>query len=79
MIWFFSREDEQLRVETRYDNEAQDYVLVVHWPGGRTQTERFSTESQFRHRVHQLQQYIDGDGWSSSRPPEITRDGWRVG
>jgi len=78
MIWFFSRDDNDLRIETRYDNESADYVLVVHWPDGRSQTERFSVESQFRSRVVEFQKYIEDEGWASSGPPEIIRDGWRI-
>jgi hypothetical protein len=76
MIWFFSRDDEGLRIETRYDNEAEDYVVVVHWPDGRSQTERFRVESQFRTRVLELQTYIDDEGWVSARSPELLLDGW---
>ena len=71
MIWFFSRDDKDLRIETRYDNEAADYVLVVHWPDGRSQSERFSVESQFRSRVVEFQKYIEDEGWASSGSPEI--------
>ena len=78
MIWFFSRDDKDLRIETRYDNEAADYVLVVHWPDGRSQSERFSVESQFRSRVVEFQKYIEDEGWASSGSPEIIRDGWRI-
>jgi hypothetical protein len=79
MIWFFSRDDEGLRIETRYDNQAEDYVVVVHWPDGRSQTERFPVESQFRSRVLELQKYIDDEGWVSARSPELILDGWRRG
>lgn len=77
MIWFFSRDTDELRVETRYDNGAANYLLVVNWPDGRRQTERFSTESDFRDRVVELQQTIDVDGWLSSGSPQIVREGWR--
>jgi YD repeat-containing protein len=78
MVWFFSRDEKDLRIETRYDNDAADYVLVVHWPDGRVQTEHFSTASQFRVRLIELQKYIEDEGWRSSRSPEIIADGWRI-
>ena len=59
MVWFFSRDTNELRVETRYDNDAAEYVLIVHWPGGRHQTERFSTLAEFRDRVVELQHAIE--------------------
>lgn len=78
MLWFFSRDTNELRVETRYDNGAAEYVLVVHWPDGRRQTERFSTPADFRERVVELQHTIEVEGWLSSGSPQILRDGWRI-
>jgi hypothetical protein len=78
MIWFFSRATDELRIETRYDSDAANYVLVVNWPDGRRQTECFSTLADFRQRVVELQQIIDVEGWLSSGSPQILRDGWRI-
>lgn len=78
MVWFFSRDTNELRVETRYDNDSAEYVLIVHWPGGRHQTERFSTLADFRERVVELQHAIEVEGWLSSGSPQILRDGWRI-
>ena len=77
MIWFFSRDTDELRIETRYDNDTGDYVLVVNWPDGRRQTERFSTLSDFRQRVVELQHTINGEGWLSGSL-QILGDGWRI-
>ena len=77
MIWFFSREESLLRIETRYDNDSAEYVLVVHWPDGIRQTERFRDEAGFRSRLVELQAVIDEAGWLSSGAPHITGDGWR--
>jgi hypothetical protein len=68
---------EDLRIETRYDNEMADYVIVTHRPDGRVHTERFSIESQFRSRVIEVQKYIDDEGWRSTGSPVIMQDGWR--
>jgi hypothetical protein len=76
MIWFFSRDDEGLRIETRFDNEAEDYVVVAHWPDGRSQTERFRLESEFRSRVRDLQRDIEDDGWASTGSPQFLLEGW---
>ena len=32
MIWIFERGEESLRLETRYDNETTEYVLILHHP-----------------------------------------------
>ena len=34
MLWFFDREDESLRIETRYDNERSEFVAIVTYPDG---------------------------------------------
>ena len=78
MVWFFSRDTNELRVETRYDNDAAEYVLIVHWPDGRHHTERFSTLADFRDRVVELQHTMEVEGWLSSGSPQILRDGWRI-
>jgi hypothetical protein len=48
MLWFFDREDESLRLETRYDNDRSEFVAVVRYPDGRERAERFSTLGDFR-------------------------------
>ena len=48
MLWFFDREDESLRLETRYDNDRSEFVAVVRYPDGRERSERFSTLGDFR-------------------------------
>ena len=39
MLWFFEREKESLRVETRYDNDTSEFVTVVRYPDGHEHTE----------------------------------------
>ena len=29
MLWFFERNDEQVKLETRFDNDTQEYVAIV--------------------------------------------------
>src|SRR5688500_5439248 len=78
MVWFLSRDTNELRVETRYDNDAAEYVLIVHWLDGCRQMERFSTLAHFRERVVELQHTIDVEGWRSAGSPQILRDSWRI-
>lgn len=76
--WFFSRDETDLRIERGSDNQAADYVLVIYWPDGRIQTERFSVESQFENQVIEFQKYIEDERRVFSRSPEILPDGWRI-
>ena len=47
MVWIFERDEESLRIETRYDNEAAEFVVTVHDPYGESD-ERFSGLEQLR-------------------------------
>lgn len=76
MLWFYSRESQALRVETRYDNERSHYVLVVYWPDGRTQTERFTDPVAFRDRLVELETELGADCWKSVGFPVILPHGW---
>lgn len=41
MVWFWTRDNDTLRLETRYDNDAEGYVAILRWPDGREEIERF--------------------------------------
>jgi hypothetical protein len=76
MTWLFLREETELRIEARYDSDAAEYVLVVNWPDGHYQTERFRSQSEFRRRLVELQERIDEEGWLWFGSP-AARDDWR--
>jgi hypothetical protein len=76
MTWLFLREETELRIEARYDGDAAEYVLVVNWPDGLYQTERFRSQSEFRRRLVELQERIDEEGWRWSGSP-ADPDDWR--
>lgn len=58
MVWFLSRGDQPLRLEARYDND--NYVLVVRWPDGRQETQRFADAPAFRERLMELENGPEG-------------------
>ena len=47
MLWFFERDDESLKLETRYDNDTSEFVVIVRHPDGREQTERFTDGDEY--------------------------------
>ena len=77
MVWFFTRGPEKLRAETQFDNKRGDYVLTLHWPDGRTQTERFPNGAAFQRRLDALQGQLEADRWQQDGSPLLLRDGWR--
>ena len=42
MLWFWNRNRETLRLETRYDNETSEFLVTIHAPGGESENERFT-------------------------------------
>lgn len=76
MIWFFDREDESLRVDTRYDNDTSEFVVIVRYPDGREQTNRFTKVNEFRARLEELQQTFEADHWVNRGGPIFLPTGW---
>ena len=42
MLWFLERDDESLKLETRYDNDTSEFVVIVRHLDGRERTEQFT-------------------------------------
>ena len=78
MIWLFERGSEALRLETRYDNASDEYVLVVVWSDHRTETERFSEKTAFEARLQRLEERLAAEQWTQVGPPALVYDGWRL-
>ena len=78
MIWIFERGHEALRLETRFDNVRDEFVLVVVWADQRRETERFRRQDAFDARLRALEQQLAGEHWTQVGSPTILRDGWRI-
>ena len=76
MIWFWSRDSQEMRLETRYDNDTSEFVLIVHYPDGRQQMERFSGSTEYRTRLQVLEQQLEAERWTSSGRPLIVPEGF---
>jgi hypothetical protein len=74
MIWFFGRDDQELRVETRYANDTGEYLLVICWPDG-DQCERFTDAAEFRSRLIEVETRLEAERWARARAPVVVRDG----
>jgi hypothetical protein len=71
MIWFWSRERQRMRLETRYDNDTSEFVMVIEHPDGRRETERFEDIGTFRERLIALEQAFEAEHWTQSGKPEF--------
>jgi hypothetical protein len=78
MLWMFERGEDSLRLETRYDNDVSEFVLVMHRTDGRQHIERFKEESAFRGRLEALERQLDAERWQAVGSPVLLREGWRI-
>jgi hypothetical protein len=76
MLWFFERESQQIKLETRFDNDTQEYVAIVRWPDGREQTERYATAVAFKERLLALERELETERWHRTGPMIVLPDGW---
>ena len=76
MIWFWMRGDEQMQVETRYDNDMSEFVIATRHADGHEDFERFPDLVSFRKRLNSLEQKYETDRWAQSRGPEIVAEGF---
>jgi len=76
MVWFFERDEECLNVETRYDNDTREYVVIVRYADGREETERFTDPQKYRVRLLALENRLETDRWLREGPPMLLPDGW---
>lgn len=76
MVWFFERGGGVLELETRYDNDTLEYVLVLRPTGGATTVERFRDRLAFKARLVAVEHELTGQRWRPKGPPVILEDGW---
>jgi hypothetical protein len=79
MLWFFDRADESLSVETRYDRGTSEFVLIVLFPDGHTQTERFTDADAFRFWLRAFERHLAAKNWTSRGGPIVLQSGWKNG
>jgi hypothetical protein len=77
MVWFFERAQEVTRLETRFDNDAREYVLIIEAPGVVPRTERFATRQDFQARLLVLERQLKSQNWAQRGDVQILADGWR--
>lgn len=75
MIWLYEKDDQALRLETRYDNRTLQYVLIIHKPDG-SETERYEKLEDFRQRLLALEKALQSSEWHRSGPPVLDPEGW---
>jgi hypothetical protein len=72
MIWFFERQTSRLLYEIRRQVDGDDYELVVTFPDGKQEVEKFKDAITLIERSHRLQESLKAEGWV---PPSSVRGG----
>ena len=68
MLWFYQREQHRLHFEIRHQPDGTDYELVINYPDGRQDIERFTDPDALLERSSGLQHSLSEDGW---QPPHV--------
>jgi len=76
MLWFYTRDQQALTVETRYDNDTAEYVAIVIGASGAPESTRFKSAAQFREWLLALERNLIGQNWKPDGAPHILPDGW---
>jgi len=76
MVWFWTRDREELQFETMYDNDVAEFLVRLTYSNGTQRTERFATIDAFKKRVTQLEQELELERWKNSGPPLFVPEGF---
>ena len=76
MFWFFERHDVRLHYEIRRQSDGPAYELVITFPDGRQEIERYDDPSSITRRSVRLERALADAGWEP--PPVGSRLGSRV-
>jgi hypothetical protein len=76
MVWFYTRADERVRIETRLQASTNEYVLQVECLGRPVVIERFADAETFDVRVREFERELDAESWQLVGN-ELLAHGWR--
>lgn len=76
MVWFWTRDQEELQFETMYDNDRAEFLVRLTFSTGERRTERFATIETFKDRVLQLEEQLQLERWKNSGPPLLVPEGF---
>jgi hypothetical protein len=76
MLWFFDRDEESLRLETRYDNDTAEVVVTVHHPDGHEHRQRFADNNALQQWLETFELHLTLQHWTGRSGPVILPYGW---
>jgi|GEM_PF-1759415 len=72
MLWFFERDAARLLYEIRRQVDGDDYELVLTFPDGRQEIEKYQDPNTLIERSQRLQETLRKQGWT---PPTVRSHG----
>ena len=72
MLWFFERDAARLLYEIRRQVDGDDYELVLTFPDGRQEIEKYQDPNTLIERSQRLQETLRNQGWT---PPTVRSHG----
>jgi hypothetical protein len=76
MVWFWTRDQEELQFETMYDNDTGEFLVRLTFSNGEQRTERFAKIDKFKQRLLQLEGDLQVQRWRNSGPPLFVPEGF---
>jgi hypothetical protein len=77
MLWLFERDEESLKLETRYDNDRSEFMAFIRYPDGHEHTERFSDAEAFRSWLVAFEGDLETQRWTlHGSGPVFLPHGW---
>jgi hypothetical protein len=69
--WLWSRFNQTMRLEMRYDDDTSEFVVVVEDPSGRQESQRFADIDALRERLVALDRQCEAERWTPSASQAI--------
>lgn len=63
MLWFYQRENARLHYEIRRQTDGDHFELVITYPDGRQDVERYTDATKLIDRSIELQNGLRDEGW----------------
>ena len=77
MVWFYTRNQQSLTLETRFDNATNEFVGILTGLTASPVTKRFSTVEGFRNWIEAMERDLAEQQWKADGAPHVLPDGWR--
>jgi hypothetical protein len=76
VVWFFARGDDAVRVETRFDKSAREFILEITRSDKTVDTQRFSDRAAFQTRLNTVEAELKANAWEQVSA-ELLPAAWR--